>query len=459
MKKPVILGLIALFFLLALSSIQAGDRRASSSVAIASTNPFDLSNYNLNSGPTLINGVPALDAFASDGDGSALHPYVITGQIFDGAGSGNPLTIQNTLDSYIKLTNCYFNDSTGTGETSMCLVQACNNMLIDNCTIFQGFSGLALIGCDNIRVTNCRSVSGWPVYCESSSDLYFENDFLNNTDWSGGGMGFNNGLTGNGSAVVTVTNCTVIVRPTAGCSAISIGAASRLTVKKCTLSGGSSCVMVGAVHDHINVSRNLLLTWNTAPVGVSDSPDPTDSYSKNAYADYFTATGQVNTGFSNGSILGVPYSIDPGFDPDLNDTAPMYRVEIFGTVAPLASFAITGHLLTGEKVTFTFNGSTGGLPCTYSWDFDDGTAAATATTTHKFRRIGVFYITLTVTNIYTVSSSKTLRITITDLGVGSSTDPNSDDSGSPDLATVPLGIAAVLALGAVVSFLVTRKKH
>jgi PKD repeat protein len=73
-------------------------------------------------------------------------------------------------------------------------------------------------------------------------------------------------------------------------------------------------------------------------------------------------------------------------------------------VLDLVTFDATGTLNSGTAC---------GAGCTYSWNFGDGTSAAGQVTTHQFRTVGTFQVTLTVMDFLGAVSTKIATITVT----------------------------------------------
>ena len=63
--------------------------------------------------------------------------------------------------------------------------------------------------------------------------------------------------------------------------------------------------------------------------------------------------------------------------------------------------------------TTTNAGAACASACTYSWNFGDGTSATGIATTHEFRTVGVFQVTLTVTDARGAATQSTRSVTVT----------------------------------------------
>lgn len=74
----------------------------------------------------------------------------------------------------------------------------------------------------------------------------------------------------------------------------------------------------------------------------------------------------------------------------------------FNPSAPQVMTAVTF-----DATSTTNQGASCGAACTYSWNFGDGTTATGQTTTHQFRSIGNFAVTLTVTDSRGASQTTT----------------------------------------------------
>ena len=121
---------------------------------------------------------------------------------------------------------------------------------------------------------------------------------------------------------------------------------------------------------------------------------------------------------------------------------------------PVAAFLFAPTApLTNRTVTFTAAGSSDlSGPVNYSWVFGDGTSGTGYEVNKTYHAAGTYNVTLTVTNLYGVSTVVTQRITVaTPIATGTS------------VSSFALGLAAVLDVGAAVAvgsylFLVLRKK-
>jgi PKD repeat protein len=88
-----------------------------------------------------------------------------------------------------------------------------------------------------------------------------------------------------------------------------------------------------------------------------------------------------------------------------------------------------------DASTTTNNGAPCGLACTYSWNFGDGTTATGITTTHAFRTVAVFAVTLTVTDARGAQATRTQSVT-----VGTPTPPTASFTMSPTPAPVNVDV-------------------
>lgn len=80
------------------------------------------------------------------------------------------------------------------------------------------------------------------------------------------------------------------------------------------------------------------------------------------------------------------------------------------TVTPASPQAF--QQATFDASTTTNNGAACGQACTYNWNFGDGTTASGVTTTHQFRTVGTFAVTLTVTDARGATATKTQTVTV-----------------------------------------------
>jgi PKD repeat protein len=86
------------------------------------------------------------------------------------------------------------------------------------------------------------------------------------------------------------------------------------------------------------------------------------------------------------------------------------------SLAPAFTFTpaapTVGDTVAFDASTSTNNGSACLTQCSYAWDFGDGTTAIGLTTTHVFRKSGIFPVKLTVTDSHGASASRTISITV-----------------------------------------------
>ncbi len=93
-----------------------------------------------------------------------------------------------------------------------------------------------------------------------------------------------------------------------------------------------------------------------------------------------------------------------------------------GSGIPLAAFSVdTTEIKGGESVSFTDNSTRN--PQSWLWDFGDGTSATEQNPTHTYDSLGIFTISLTVSNTYG-SDTKTLNeyLIVSNIDYGSVTD-------------------------------------
>ncbi len=80
------------------------------------------------------------------------------------------------------------------------------------------------------------------------------------------------------------------------------------------------------------------------------------------------------------------------------------------TFTPLSPQAF--QTATFDASTSTNGGAACVSACTYSWNFGDGTSATGITTTHTFRTVAIFPVTLTVTDARGASASRTQGVNV-----------------------------------------------
>jgi len=93
-------------------------------------------------------------------------------------------------------------------------------------------------------------------------------------------------------------------------------------------------------------------------------------------------------------------------------------IRIIGPAAPVANFVVTPASPTqGNAATFNASSSTvgaGGTIAQYAWDFDDGSTSSgtSATVSHTFASAGTYSVTLTVTDSFGRTASRTNVVTV-----------------------------------------------
>jgi PKD repeat protein len=138
-------------------------------------------------------------------------------------------------------------------------------------------------------------------------------------------------------------------------------------------------------------------SWNFGDGRTSTSQSPTHTYSGTGT---YTVTETVTNSAGSNSYSPTLYvtrttvTITSGSRPVPTATptpapTPVYSPTAYFTVSPTSYY--------GYGVKFT-DGSTGGTPRTYSWNFGDGSTANTQSPTHTYSAAGIYTVTETVTN-------------------------------------------------------------
>ena len=83
----------------------------------------------------------------------------------------------------------------------------------------------------------------------------------------------------------------------------------------------------------------------------------------------------------------------------------------------VADFALPANpkvldVLTFDASTSTNNGAACGVACIYSWSFGDGTTGSGQVTSHQFRAVGTYQVTLTVTDVRGAQAFKTSAVVV-----------------------------------------------
>jgi PKD repeat protein len=84
-----------------------------------------------------------------------------------------------------------------------------------------------------------------------------------------------------------------------------------------------------------------------------------------------------------------------------------------------ASFSVTPvspqafQTATFDATASTNNGASCGAACLYAWNFGDGTTGTGITTTHAFRTVSIFAVSLTVTDARGAQATRTQSVTVT----------------------------------------------
>lgn len=152
------------------------------------------------------------------------------------------------------------------------------------------------------------------------------------------------------------------------------------------------------------------------------------------------AAGQVPTTVT---IVATPVSSD--FRGDVSRQIDI-RLTPQGVILPtnpnlVAAFTFNPaspqafQTVTFDAATTTNTGVSCSAACTYSWNFGDGTTGSGVTTTHVFRTVSVFPVTLTVTDARGASTQSTQSITVT-----TPTPPSASFTISPTPATTSVDV-------------------
>ncbi|MFX1276075.1 MAG: PKD domain-containing protein [Promethearchaeota archaeon] len=89
---------------------------------------------------------------------------------------------------------------------------------------------------------------------------------------------------------------------------------------------------------------------------------------------------------------------DDGWVGDSLSTTIEYNV-IIENLIPTANFTVDSRFVqTNEEVSFTFTGKEGDAPASFLWDFGDGETSTEENPTHVYSSMGLYTVTLTVTD-------------------------------------------------------------
>jgi hypothetical protein len=99
-------------------------------------------------------------------------------------------------------------------------------------------------------------------------------------------------------------------------------------------------------------------------------------------------------------------------------------------------------------VSFSCSVTGGIMPCTYLWEFDDGSTSTVQNPTHTYEYVGNYHVNLTVTDALGDITKKTVEIEVTTVTTG---------AGTPWQTIVILGTVGAAAVAIAVVLLVRRR--
>jgi parallel beta-helix repeat protein len=205
-----------------------------------------ISSYD-RSGLIVINGEPnTYSTYASNGSGTELDPWIIENKLIETNGTGSGIFIQGQTD-YAIIRDCYINETSG-------LLQACiqvmnsDNILFDNNTLENGDILHALIGTDNVNISNSYTFDGIDFF-EGIDNTYIDNSTFE-ANSNAQAFKIANDNYGWSSENVTITNTTF------NCSDDitvlgEISCVTNLVINNCSFSEGKIQLRLG-FYDDVN---------------------------------------------------------------------------------------------------------------------------------------------------------------------------------------------------------------
>jgi hypothetical protein len=211
------------------------------------------------------------------------------------------------------------------------------------------------------------------------------------------------------------------------------------------------------------------------PFTVFATPSATLEASRTAFdlgqTTTLTAVGALGSGGFTYTWSGLPTGCSgPGATVDCTPTAAgtfsvqvaakdtngvmaestMLVLHVAATLSATA-FASTSATTVGTSVEFTGSGSGGSGTLSFAWEFGDGSSGTGSVVNHTYGRTGTFAVTLWVNDSSGGSVVKTLTVSISGSG-------NSAGISSTEIGEL-VGIAAIVAIAAVVGILLFRKQN
>jgi len=182
--------------------------------------------------------------------------------------------------------------------------------------------------------------------------------------------------------------------------------------------------LTGTDFENVTVSKVLtkpvaLFTatadYMTASVDASTSYDPdgtTLAYAWN-FGDLLTGVGKTATHtYALAGLYTITLTVT---DADLLTDSTSHDVKAVEPIPPVASFSVTSQIGLTVAVDSAGSYDPDGTIASYGWTFGDGGVATGPTATHTYAADGTYLITLKVTDNSSLSTTKTLPVTVQDL--------------------------------------------
>ncbi|MCL5024174.1 MAG: PKD domain-containing protein, partial [Nitrospirae bacterium] len=200
--------------------------------------------------------------------------------------------------------------------------------------------------------------------------------------------------------------------------------------------------------DQINVPLNTVINSNTitvsglilpAVISITACSSPSCEYSVNN-SGWTSLPGTVNNGdtvtvrqvSSGGNFTTTDLTLSVGGATDTFSvrTIPNYP-------PPVAQFLLWPDLTTSYEIHFDATSSTcTSTPCTYSWDFGDGSSGSGMTTSHTYADGTTVTVTLTVTDAYLLSAGASQSVVPTPVNL-----PPTVSSTAPSISNYTISLA------------------
>ncbi|WP_371803560.1 right-handed parallel beta-helix repeat-containing protein [Candidatus Lokiarchaeum ossiferum] len=431
-KSAKINTIVVLFFIL---SISASDYKRDQSVISSETDQMEnieilspvssfrsnsLSGSSSNSGPIAIDGDDWTSVDTVTGSGTFLDPYVIANLVIEGNGNDG-ISIKNSA-SFGLIQNCtIYNGLNGISLDSSSNCHIFNNSIIEN-----SGDGIHLSASTNCEIdgNNVTQNTGNGIFLWSSFDCnltknsvsnnmvvgittYFSENYnlVNNTA--------NNNLYG-GYVLSEASNCNIfgniainnsakgfILRQSINCNVENNSAITNSD-------DGMYCLFTSyslLIHNNIlNNSGNGLYLDSYSNYCNSTENNISYNFKKGIY---LCSTAENNHISQNSLFKNVEGAIlNEGVNNNINNNDIVECLNISFSISNTSPYI-------GENVSFQDNSTGGYSPLSYLWDFGDGIVTTLKNPEHNYSSMGIYNVSLTVSEIDGSSAKSTAIITVT----------------------------------------------